>query len=70
MEALSTVSERVTLVGALLAHAFVRGYHDPDEMGLCPICQDDCELGGNGVLQCGHVIMWSGASPPTGVLYL
>jgi hypothetical protein len=56
VDALATVSERVTLVGALSARAFVRGYRDPDEMGLCPICQNGYKLGGYGVLQCGHIM--------------
>ena len=56
VDALATVSERVTLVETLLARAFVRGYRDPDEMGLCPICQDGYKLGGYGVLQCGHIM--------------
>ena len=46
VDALATVSEKVTLVGALSARAFVHGYCDPDEMGLFPICQDGYELGG------------------------
>ena len=56
MDALATISERVTLVGALLACAFLHGFCDPDEMGLCPICQDGYKLGGYGVLHCSHVM--------------
>ena len=50
MYALEIVSERVTQVGALSARAFVRGFHDPNEMGLCPICHDGYKMGGYGVL--------------------
>ena len=55
-DALATVSERVMMVGGLSARAFVRWCPDPNGMGLCPICQDGYELGGYGVLQCGHVM--------------
>ena len=36
------------------AHVFVRGFHN--KMGLCPICQEGFDLGGYGVLACGHII--------------
>jgi len=39
-----------------LAHVFVRGFPDPDEMGLCPIYQEGYKLGLYGVLQCGHIM--------------
>ena len=36
--------------------AFVRICSDPEGLGLCPICQEGYELGGYGVLLCGHIM--------------
>ena len=57
VDALATVSERVRIAGELSARAFVRWVPDPYRMGLCPICQDGYELGGYGVLHCGHIML-------------
>ena len=56
VDALAIVWERVRLDGEILARAFVHWRPDPDGMGLCPICQECYELGGYGVLCCGHIM--------------
>ena len=54
--ALTIVRDRVRGAGEISARAFVRWRPDPDGLGLCPICQDGYELGGYGVLRCGHIM--------------
>jgi hypothetical protein len=51
---LTVVRERVLYAGASTSRAFIT--FDPDGMGICPICQEGFELGGYGVLRCGHVM--------------
>ena len=41
---------------SLAALAFVHGFRNPNEMGLCQIFQDGYELGGYGVLSCSHIM--------------
>ena len=56
VDALTSVSDKVDQAGALSLRAFVRGFRDLDEMGVCLICQDGYKLGGYGVLPCGHIM--------------
>ena len=56
VDALTTVSERVRIAGEISARGFVHWVPDPGRMGLCSICQDGYELGGYGVLHCGHIM--------------
>ena len=56
MDTLTSVSDKVERAGELLARAFVRGFRDLDNMGLCPICHDGYKLGGYSVLPCGHIM--------------
>ena len=56
VDALTIVRDRVRDAEQTLVHAFVRWHPDPDGLGLCPICQDGYELGGYGVIFCGHVM--------------
>ena len=53
--ALAIVRERVREAGEILARAFELWRSDHNGMGLCPICQEGYELGGYGVLLCGHI---------------
>jgi hypothetical protein len=53
-DALTVVRERVLYAGASTSRAFIT--FDPDGMGICPISQEGFELGGYGVLRCGHVM--------------
>jgi hypothetical protein len=53
-DALAAVGERVTYARNSASRAFVAS--DPGGMGVCPICQEGFELGGYGVLRCGHVM--------------
>ena len=80
MGALTYVGRLVERAAMSAAHAFVRGFHDLNKMGLCPICQDGFKLGRYGVLVCGCIMHLDcrvlyeayerGCSPPTGVLHL
>ena len=54
MDALTVVRERVSYAVAASSRAFIT--FDPDGMGVCPVCQEGFELGGYGVLLCGHVM--------------
>jgi hypothetical protein len=56
VDALTIVRERVRRAGEISGRAFVRWRPDPEVLGLCPICQDGYELGGYGVLLCGHIM--------------
>ena len=56
VDALTSVGGEVERARLLAARAFVRGFCDPDKMGLCPICQDGYKLGRYGVLLCGHIM--------------
>jgi hypothetical protein len=56
VDALTIVRERVRMAGESSARAFVSWRPDPDGMGCCPICQEGFELGGYGVLLCGHIM--------------
>ena len=44
------------LAGEISARAFVRWRPEPDGLGLCSICQEGYDLGGYGVLCCGHIM--------------
>jgi hypothetical protein len=54
VDALTGVGERVLYAAASTSRAFIA--FDPDGMGICPICQEGFDLGGYGVLLCGHVM--------------
>ena len=54
MDALTDVGERVLYAGSSSSRAFIT--FDHKGMGICPICQEGFELGGYGVLLCGHVM--------------
>ena len=41
---------------AFSARVFVRGFHDLDKMGLCPIFQEGFGWHGYGVLACSHIM--------------
>ena len=56
VDALAIVRERVRMAGEISARAFVRWRPDPNGMGLCPICQEGYNLGGYGVVLCGHIM--------------
>jgi hypothetical protein len=56
VDVLVIVRDRVRDAERMSVRAFVRWRPDPDGLGLCPICQDGYELGGYGVLCCGHVM--------------
>ena len=56
VDALAIVRDRVRDAERMSVRAFVRWRPDPDGLGLCPICQNGYELGGYGVLLCGHVM--------------
>ena len=56
VDALAIVREAVTMAGASSTRAFVRWRPNLETMGLCPICQEGFELGGYGVLRCGHIM--------------
>jgi uncharacterized Zn-finger protein len=53
-DALTGVGERVKSARRSASRAFIA--FDPEGMGVCPICQEGYELGGYGVLQCGHAM--------------
>jgi hypothetical protein len=54
VDELAVVGGRVRYAAVQVGRAFIT--FDPDGMGLCPICQEGFELGGYGVLHCGHVM--------------
>ena len=56
MDALTYVSHSVERAATSSAHAFVRGFRDLNQMGLCLIRQDGFELGRYGVLACSHIM--------------
>ena len=56
MDALTYVSHSVERAATSSAQTFVRGFWDLDKMEVCPDFQDGFELGGYGVLACGHIM--------------
>ena len=56
IDGLTIVRARVWTAYESSSRAFVRWHPDLDGLGCCPICQDGYELGGYGVLSCGHIL--------------
>ena len=54
VDALTVVRERVLYAGASSSRGLIT--FDPNGMVICPICQEGFDLGGDGVLLCGHVM--------------
>ena len=50
------VSSSVEQAAASSARVFVRGFHDLEKMGICPIFQEVFGMHGYGVLACSHVM--------------